>query len=59
MTEKRFDDGWCSETGRCGFTDNGVEVELSSFELIDFLSPGKEQSFGKNVIVVSAGVLGD
>ena len=38
MTEKRFSDIWCCETGHIGVTDYGVDKEFTSDEFEDFLN---------------------
>ena len=38
MTEKRFTDIWCSETGHIGVTDYGIDKEFTSIEFEDFLN---------------------
>ena len=38
MTEKRFTDIWCSETGHIGVTDCGIDKEFTSDEFEDFLN---------------------
>ena len=38
MSEKRFTDIWCSETGHIGVTDYGIDKEFTSIEFEDFLN---------------------
>ena len=38
MSEKRFTDIWCSETGHIGVTDCGIDKEFTSDEFEDFLN---------------------
>ena len=38
MSEKRFTDIWCSETGHIGVTDYGIDKEFTSDEFEDFLN---------------------
>ena len=38
MTEKRFSDVWCSETGQIGLTDNGIDKTFTSSEFVDWLN---------------------
>ena len=38
MSERRFTDIWCSETGHIGVTDYGIDKEFTSDEFEDFLN---------------------
>lgn len=38
MTEKRFTDVWCSETGYIGITDNGIDKEFTGTEFKNWLN---------------------
>lgn len=38
MTEKRFTDVWCNETGQIGLTDNGIDKIFTGSEFEDFLN---------------------
>ena len=38
MSEKRFSDIWCSETGHIGVTDCGIDKEFTNDEFEDFLN---------------------
>ena len=38
MSEKRFSDIWCCETGHIGVTDYGIDKEFTSVEFEDFLN---------------------
>ena len=38
MSEERFTDIWCSETGHIGVTDYGIDKEFTSIEFEDFLN---------------------
>lgn len=38
MSEKRFTDIWCSETGHIGVTDYGIDKEFTSDEFEDLLN---------------------
>ena len=38
MSEKRFTDIWCSETGHIGVTDCGIDKEFTSDEFEDLLN---------------------
>ena len=38
MSEKRFSDIWCSETGHIGVTDYGIDKEFTSTEFEDLLN---------------------
>jgi len=44
MTEKRFTDIWCSETGHIGVTDYGIDKEFTSIEFEDFLNELHEEN---------------
>lgn len=43
MSEKRFTDIWCSETGHIGVTDCGIDKEFTSDEFEDFLNELSEE----------------
>ena len=44
MSEKRFTDIWCSETGHIGVTDYGIDKEFTSSEFEDFLNELNEEN---------------
>ena len=44
MSEKRFTDIWCSETGHIGVTDYGTDKEFTSSEFEDFLNELNEEN---------------
>ena len=44
MSEKRFTDIWCSETGHIGVTDCGIDKEFTSIEFEDFLNELNEEN---------------
>jgi len=44
MTEKRFTDVWCSETGHIGVTDNGVDKEFTGSEFEEWLNALHEEN---------------
>lgn len=43
MSEKRFSDIWCSETGHIGVIDFGIDKECTSDEFEDFLNELNEE----------------
>ena len=43
MSEKRFTDIWCSETGHIGVTDYGIDREFTSDEFEDFLNEQEQK----------------
>ena len=43
MSEKRFTDIWCSETGHIGVTDYGIDKEFTSVEFEDFLNEQEQK----------------
>ena len=43
MSEKRFTDIWCSETGHIGVTDYGIDREFTSDEFEDFLNEQEQE----------------
>lgn len=44
MSEKRFTDIGCSETGHIGVTDYGIDKEFTSIEFEDFLNELNEEN---------------
>ena len=44
MSENRFTDIWCSETGHIGVTDYGIDKEFTSDEFEDFLNELNEEN---------------
>ena len=43
MSEKRFTDIWCSETGHIWVTDYGIDKEFTSDEFEDFLNEQEQK----------------
>lgn len=44
MTEKRFTDVWCSETGHIGITDKGIDKEFTGSKFKEFLNELSEEN---------------
>lgn len=58
MTEKRFTDIWCSETGHIGVTDCGIDKEFTSSEFEDFLNELNEENQELKRLIKKMGELG-